>query len=78
MKGEGTPSVASTATEELYYTNLLRLQATQLLSESVLPLSSQTGLLKDEVKWSKDVHAYIETVQNTISNIKLPYYLPMT
>jgi hypothetical protein len=76
MKGEGTPSVASTATEELYYTNLLRLQATQLLSESVLPLSSQTGLLKDEVKWSKDVHAYIETVQNTISNIKAAVLSP--
>lgn len=57
------------ATEELYHTNLLRLQAEQLLSESILPLCSQTGYLDKEVKWCKDVQEYIETVRNTIRKV---------
>lgn len=57
------------ATQELYHTNLLRLQAEQLLSESVLPLCSQTGFLDKEVKWSKDVQEYIDIVQDTIKKI---------
>ena len=57
------------ATEELYHTNLLRLQAEQLLSESILPLCSQTGYLDKEVKWCRDVQEYIETVRNTIHKV---------
>ena len=64
-----TSAGANSGTEELYHTNLLRLQVKQLLSESILPLSSQTGLLDDEVKWTKDVHNYIETLQKTISSM---------
>lgn len=64
-----TTAVANSGTEELYHTNLLRLQVKQLLSESILPLSSQTGFLDDEVKWTKDVHDYIEALQKTISSM---------
>lgn len=60
---------SSTATEELYHTNLLRLQATQLLSESILPLSSHTGMLEKEVKWAKDVWEYIDNVKRNISSL---------
>eukprot|EP00551_Chaetoceros_affinis_P004333 CAMPEP_0203667368 /NCGR_PEP_ID=MMETSP0090-20130426/4209_1 /ASSEMBLY_ACC=CAM_ASM_001088 /TAXON_ID=426623 /ORGANISM="Chaetoceros affinis, Strain CCMP159" /LENGTH=1488 /DNA_ID=CAMNT_0050531501 /DNA_START=87 /DNA_END=4553 /DNA_ORIENTATION=+ len=62
-------AAAGPATEELYHTNLLRLQAKQLLSESILPLSSQTGFLDEEVKWTKDVQDYLEVVQKTICTI---------
>ena len=61
---------SSTATEELYHTNLLRLQATQLLSESILPLSSHTGMLEKEVKWAKDVWEYIDNVKRNISSLR--------
>lgn len=61
---------SSTATEELYHTNLLRLQATQLLSESILPLSSNTGMLEKEVKWAKNVREYIDNIKNNISSMK--------
>ena len=67
--GNTTTSASSNATEELYHTNLLRLQAKQLLSESMLSLSAQTGLLENEVKWSKDVIEYIDTVQKTIQSM---------
>ena len=58
------------ATEELYHTNLLRLQATQLLSESMLPLSSHIGMLHDEVKWAKEAWAYIDQIKRAITSIK--------
>mmetsp|Transcript_2433 Transcript_2433/g.3232 ORF Transcript_2433/g.3232 Transcript_2433/m.3232 type:complete len:1406 (-) Transcript_2433:1253-5470(-) len=64
---EELPSTA--ATEELYHTNLLRLQANQLLSESILSLSSQTGLLENEVKWSNDVNNYIEKIKEIVGGI---------
>lgn len=64
-----TNNATNNATEELYHTNLLRLQVQQLLSESILHLSSQTGLLEKEVKWTKDVHEYIDIVQCTIGNM---------
>ncbi len=67
---------AGPATEELYHTNLLRLQAKQLLSESILPLSSQTGSLEDEVKWTKDVHDYLDIVQKTIRDINAAVLSP--
>lgn len=57
------------ATEELYHTNLLRLQATQLLSESMLPLSSHIGMLHDEVKWAKEAWAYIDHIKRAITSI---------
>lgn len=70
MKVEDSLEASSgSATEELYHTNLLRLQAAQLLSESILYLSSHTGLLDKEVKWAKDVHAYIDDVKNTIMSM---------
>ena len=59
----------SAATEELYHTNLLRLQATQLLSESILPLSSHTGMLENEVKWAKDVWEYVDNIKRSLSTI---------
>jgi hypothetical protein len=60
----------STATEELYHTNLLRLQAAQLLSESILPLSSHIGMLENEVKWAKDVWQYMENVKKILGTVK--------
>lgn len=66
MIESSTPASNSNATEELFHTNLLRLQADQLLSESLLPLCSQTGFLDKEVKWSKDVQRYLEGVQNIV------------
>lgn len=59
----------STATEELYHTNLLRLQATQLLSESILPLSSHTGMLDKEVKWAKEVWEYMDNIKKTLGTL---------
>ena len=70
MTVQTAPTASSgPATEELYHTNLIRIQAKQLLSESILPLSSQTGHLEEEVKWTKDVHDYLDVVQKTIRNI---------
>jgi hypothetical protein len=70
MKPEDSLEPTSgSATEELYHTNLLRLQATQLLSESILNLSSHTGLLEKEVKWTKDVHSYIDAVKDIITSM---------
>jgi hypothetical protein len=60
----------STATEELYHTNLLRLQAAQLLSESILPLSSHIGTLENEVKWAKDVWQYIDNIKRILASLK--------
>ncbi len=62
-------TVSSSGTEELYHTNLLRLQASQLLSESILPLSSHTGMLDNEVKWAKDVRSYLDSVKRTIGSM---------
>jgi len=59
----------STATEELYHTNLLRHQATELLSESVLPLSSHIGMLENEVKWAKDVWQYMDNVKRILKSL---------
>ncbi len=59
-------TVSSSGTEELYHTNLLRLQASQLLSESMLSLSSHTGMLDNEVKWAKDVRSYLDNVKRAI------------
>ncbi len=67
MVEESVESAA--ATEELYHTNLLRLQATQLLSESLLPLSSHTGMLEKEVKWAKDVWQYIDNIKKIVSSL---------
>ena len=61
---------AGTATEELYHTNLLRLQATQLLSESILSLSSHTGMLEKEVKWAKDVWEYMDNLKRSLGTMK--------
>eukprot|EP00554_Chaetoceros_debilis_P006566 CAMPEP_0194073910 /NCGR_PEP_ID=MMETSP0149-20130528/1122_1 /TAXON_ID=122233 /ORGANISM="Chaetoceros debilis, Strain MM31A-1" /LENGTH=1393 /DNA_ID=CAMNT_0038753963 /DNA_START=143 /DNA_END=4324 /DNA_ORIENTATION=+ len=61
---------SSSGTEELYHTNLLRLQATQLLSESILPISSQIGMLENEVKWAKDVWKYMDNVKTLISSME--------
>lgn len=60
----------STATEELYHTNLLRLQAAQLLSESILPLSSHIGMLENEVKWAKDVWQYMDNIKKILASLK--------
>jgi len=67
---ESLQPTAGTATEELYHTNLLRLQATQLLSESILPLSSHTGMLEKEVKWAKDVWEYMDKLKRSLSSMK--------
>ena len=64
------------ATEELYHTNLLRLQATQLLSESILPLSSHTGMLEKEVKWAKDVWEYMDHLKRTLVTMKAAVLSP--
>lgn len=70
MSVETTKSPSSSSgTEELYHTNLLRLQATQLLSESILPISSQIGMLENEVKWAKDVWKYMDSVKKHISSM---------
>jgi hypothetical protein len=58
------------AKEELYHTNLLRLQAQQLLDESVLNLSSSTGYLEKEVKWASEASEYIDVIRRTIGGVK--------
>ena len=61
---------ATSATAELYRTNLLRLEATQLLSESVLSLSPFIGELDREVKWSDYVRKYVEAVKEAIGGME--------
>jgi len=61
--------VQSSATAELYHTNLLRVQAKELLSESILHLSSHTGELADEVKWADHVRTYLDTVKQVIHDM---------
>ena len=56
--------------EELYYTNLLRLQAQQLLDESILNLSSSTGYLEKEVKWASEAWEYIDSIKRIIGGVK--------
>ena len=58
------------AKEELYHTNLLRLQAQQLLDESVLHLSSHTGHLEKEVKWANEAWEYVDTIKRIIGGAK--------
>jgi hypothetical protein len=56
----------TSATAELYHTNLLRVQAKELLSESILHLSSHTGELSKEVKWADEVRQYIDAVKEIL------------
>ena len=58
------------AKEELYHTNLLRLQAQQLLDESVLNVSSHTGYLEKEVKWASEAWEYVDTIKRIIGGAK--------
>lgn len=59
----------TSATAELYHTNLLRVQAKELLSESILHLSSHTGELSEEVKWANQVQSYLDTVKLMITDM---------
>mmetsp|Transcript_20092 Transcript_20092/g.43309 ORF Transcript_20092/g.43309 Transcript_20092/m.43309 type:complete len:1469 (+) Transcript_20092:333-4739(+) len=65
----GAVTTARSATAELYRTNLLRLETTELLSESTLHLSPFSGELDREVKWSDDVRRYVETVRLAIESM---------
>ena len=62
-------AAAKSATAELYRTNLLRLETSELLNESTLHLSPFSGELDREVKWSDDVRKYIETVKAAIGGM---------
>ena len=62
-------AAAKSATAELYRTNLLRLETSELLNESTLHLSPFSGELDREVKWSDDVRKYIEAVKAAIGGM---------
>ena len=62
-------AAAKSATAELYRTNLLRLETSELLNESTLHLSPFSGELDREVKWSDDVRKYIEAVKDAIGGM---------
>ena len=62
-------AAAKSATAELYRTNLLRLETSELLNESTLHLSPFSGELDREVKWSDDVRKYIETIKSAIGAV---------
>jgi len=59
----------TSATAELYHTNLLRVQAKELLSESILHLSSHTGELSEEVKWADQVRLYLDSVKEILNGM---------
>ena len=59
----------TSATAELYHTNLLRVQAKELLSESILHLSSHTGELTEEVKWADQVRSYLDSVKQIVNGM---------
>ena len=62
-------AAAKSATAELYRTNLLRLETSELLNESTLHLSPFSGELDREVKWSDDVRKYIEAIKSAIGSM---------
>jgi len=66
MSSSVADAAAKSATAELYRTNLLRLETSELLNESTLHLSPFSGELDREVKWSDDVRKYTETIKAAI------------
>jgi len=58
------------ATAELYSSNLLRLESSEMLKESVLHVSPHSGELKREVKWANQLRDYVTNVKDVLSNMK--------